>query len=185
MHIWPRTGPFVGVWAPRSVSCPLTGAILPVSLIFLCCLSPQSLQQSPCNPEAQCLAATLTTQRTATCCVQSPHPSNATITTTITLLFRPCWIPKPPELSNPCLTSNHISLCSTWPRHYCSSLNKLLWNYLCLCMGRALTISIWCLVNEGQAKFTQKSSLLFVVSGRWLQIKFPAKTLYNSNPVVQ
>lgn len=57
--------PLLGVRAP-SVSCPLTGAILPVFA---------HLPPHPCNPEAQCLAATLTTHWTVTCCVQScPHP---------------------------------------------------------------------------------------------------------------
>lgn len=122
-----------------SVSCPLTGAILPVFTHLPHLSLPTVPSTVPCNPEAQCLAATLTTHWTATCCAQS-HPPNTTTTTPAvpppsppssdskTHPTPPCHTSSP----TPCLASNHICPCSTQLSHRCF-LNYLQWNYLFLC----------------------------------------------------
>lgn len=105
--------PLLGVRAPP-VSCPLTGAILPVFTHLPPLPLPTVPWTVPCNPEAQCLAATLTTHWTATCCVQSPPPYHH-LPCCSTPASPPSSDPKPtpPQLTNPCLASNHISPCST------------------------------------------------------------------------
>lgn len=91
----------LGVRAPP-VSCPLTGAILPVFTHLPPPPLPTVPWTVPCNPEAQCLTATLTTHWTATCCVQSPPPPPL-------LLYAP---PSPP-CSNPKATPPTPALLQT------------------------------------------------------------------------
>lgn len=149
----------LGVRAPF-LSCPLTGAILPVFTHLPPLPLPAVPSTVPCNPEAQCLAATLTTHWTATCCLQNPTPPPPSPPPPLNPTHSP--IPNkspphpdaPPQLTNHCLASNHISSYSTRLRHYSSSLSDLPWNYLFAPYARSANHSIMCSLNEWQAQFT-------------------------------
>lgn len=134
----------LGVRAPF-VSCLLTGAILPVFIHLPPVPSPQSPPTVPCNPEAQCLAATLTTHWTATCCVQSPHPASPSHPHPPTPHPHPAPIPKPPHF-NPPTPALFLTTKPSAPRGWGTSVLLLTyqeWDYLLLCKARALTIPIW------------------------------------------
>lgn len=134
------------IWA-LSVNCPLTGAILPVFTHLPPLPLPTVPSTVPCNPEAQCLAANLTTHWTATCCAQGPSPP----------LFHPRPHPAPNQKTNPprhaTLAHQPLALLLTTSSlaPYCWDTTVLLWTIYIgiiffLCKTR-LTVPI-CLLFE-------------------------------------